>query len=144
MSENPVESAERLTTAFEKMTDQMSRLSRGQLASKRVVRWLIISVALDIILSFSLAFLVVASHSDSVTQDNAIHSSDITACNIDKHHRTEAIQVLHALINLPAITHPEFQTRVYYKEQQAQYKVLNAQINTAFALRNCQKLYSQK
>src|ERR1035441_5712702 len=108
---DPFTAVSNLTTSFNGMTEQMKRLTRTQKTSRHIIRALIVSVALDIILSISLALVVVIGHNNSVSQDNQIRAANITACNLANTNRTEDLQVFSDLIRLPAISAPQFQTR---------------------------------
>jgi hypothetical protein len=144
MSDDPFADVERLATSFTAMTEQMKRLTRGQKANRHIIRALIVSVALDIILSISLALVVYIGHNNSVDQDNQIRAANITACNLANTNRTEDLQVFSDLIKLPAISAPQFQTGAAKATQAAGYLKLNTELKQAFAPRDCVKLYEQK
>ena len=141
---DPFAAVSNLTTAFTAMTEQMKRLTRSQKTSRHIIRALIVSVALDIILSISLALTVFIGHSNSVVQNNQIHANNINACNLANNNRTEDLQVFSDLIKLPAISAPQFQTKAARATQAANYLKLDKELKVAFALRDCPKLYGQK
>src|ERR1017187_3910552 len=132
MSDDPFADVERLATAFTDMTAQVKRLTGGQKTSSSIIRALIVSVALDIILSISLALVVVIGHNNSVDQNNQIRAANITACNLANTNRTEDLQVFSDLIRLPAISAPQFQTRPAKNTQAAGYLKLNTELKEAF------------
>src|ERR1035441_10597536 len=130
---DPFAAVSNLTTAFTAMTEQMKRLTRSQKTSRHIIRALIVSVALDIILSISLALTVFIGHSNSVVQNNQIHANNINACNL-ANNRTEDLQVFSDLIKLPAISAPQFQTKAARATQAANYLKLDKELKVAFAL----------
>ena len=107
MSNDPFADVERLATAFTDMTGQMKRLTRGQKASRHIIVWLTVSVALDIILSISLALVVFIGHNNSVNQDNSIRASNVNSCNLNNANRLETLQVFSDMIKLPSISAPQ-------------------------------------
>src|ERR1039458_301968 len=141
---DPFTAVSNLTTSFNGMTEQMKRLTRTQKSSRHIIVGLVISVALDIILSISLALVVYVGHTNTVDQDNAIRASNITACSLANTNRTEDLQVFSDLIKLPAISAPQFQTKTARATQAAGYRNLNGELKVAFAPRDCIKLYGQK
>jgi hypothetical protein len=144
MSNDPFADVERLATAFTDMTGQMKRLTRGQKASRHIIVWLTVSVALDIILSISLALVVFIGHNNSVNQDNSIRASNVNSCNLNNANRLETLQVFSDMIKLPSISAPQYQTGKAKAIQQAGYLKLNTELKEAFAPRNCVALYGQK
>jgi len=87
--EDPLDAAARLTETFDAMTAQMARLSRRGRRDRRLIAGLIVSIALDLLITGGLGW-------NTVRQDdtqNASHDAQVSACQQANVNRAQDIAV---------------------------------------------------
>jgi hypothetical protein len=114
---------------------KLPRVSR--LADRAVAILVTVTLVLFAAMVALVIFLVI---SVSAVQGGQ-HSDTIVACQEANANRAEDVQIFGVILALPAIAKPQFITADMRAAQEVALAKVNAEIKTAYALRDCPALY---
>jgi len=100
-------------------------------------RFVAVFMTVTLVLSAALVGLVVYLVVRVSNVQGVQHNATISSCQQSNASRAEEVQILGAILALPAISRPQFITPAMYADQQAAVVKVNAKIKKAYALRNC-------
>jgi hypothetical protein len=92
-------------------------------------------------LTIALAIAVVLLTVSNTHLTGSIHTEEISNCQAANVNRHQDQQIYNAFLGLPAIAHPQYITAVSRAAQVTAVARLHDQIATAYAPRNCQRVY---
>ena len=115
----------------------MTAIPPGRMGDRIVAAFVAVTLALLAVLVAVIIYLVIRVSDIQGGQ----HADTITACRMANGNRTQDVQIFTAILALPAIARPQFITPAMRAVQEAAVARVNAEIKTAYALRNCAALY---
>jgi hypothetical protein len=104
-------------------------------------RFVAVFMTVTLVLFAALVVLVVCLVLRVSSVQGSQHADTITACNLANGNRTQDVKILGDILALPAIARPQYITPVMRAAQDAAVAKVNAEIRSAYALRDCPALY---
>jgi hypothetical protein len=113
-----------------------ARVTGERFANAYLAASALVMVALIVVV----VILVIGLSNVSTREDD----NSVSACQQANANRTEDVAIDHDILALPALASPQFITAPNMARQRAAVTRIDADIKTAYALRDCVALYSTK
>lgn len=134
-----------LPAALKDVRDELRRLNADGRRNRHLIRWLAVSLALDVILTVVVAVFAVQAHDATAAAQGArqyaaaVHSSQVAACRIGNQLRSKEVQLWD---HLAAISSPPpHLSKAQLAVQRQKVAALLAYVRRTFPVLNCQALY---
>jgi hypothetical protein len=111
---------------------------RSSLFADRAVSVIVITTLFLFTLIVALVVYLVIRVSDVADGNRA---DAVNACELANGNRSEDVRIINEILNLPAISKPQFITPVMRAAQDAALARVHANVKTAYALRDCAAEY---
>ena len=124
--------AKGLTGALEAMTGELGRLRKYGVRNRRMIWGLIVSIALDLILTAFVAVTAIQAH-DANTAANSAKVAEATLCRAGNVARAQQVTLWTHLLSTPPVPGSPKRTPA----QQAEIDAFGKYVRTVFAPRDC-------
>ena len=115
----------------------MTGVPPGKTGDRIVAAFVTVTLALLGVLVGLIIYLVIRVSSVQGT----VHTQTISACEQSNTNRAEEVQFIHAILALPAIADPQFETPANRAAQVGQVARIKSEVGAAYALHDCTAQY---
>lgn len=136
---DPIEAAQKLTSALDGMSERLEAVSarldeQGQYGrrNRRLIRWLVLSLALDALLTGAFAFGAVKVN-EANTRTVQVHNQQVATCQSGNEARQLNVKLWDYVLSAAA-------SRPLTAERKKQIDDFKAFVHTTFAPRDCSKI----